>query len=80
MTNQRASPGLKAILKDCYLEAEEAERQLHEIVECLRQGKHLGALGAFPGLDDRIQYIRAVLMRANRRITAKPRERESSKQ
>lgn len=73
------SPGLKAILKDCCLEAEQTERQFHEIVQCLRQGNHLGALGEFAGLEDRILYIRAVLMRTNRRIMAKPRERESSK-
>jgi len=78
--NQRASPMLKAILKDCCLGAEEAESQLHEIAECLRQGNRLGALGAFSGLEDRILYIRAVLMRANRSITATSRERESSKQ
>ncbi len=70
------SPFLKAVLTDSLLEAEAAERQIHEIVECLRQGNHLGALGEFPGLEDRIQYVRVVLMRAARLSTMKPSERK----
>jgi hypothetical protein len=70
------SPFLKAVLTDSLLEAETAERQIHEIVECLRQGNHLGALGEFPGLEDRIQYVRVVLMRAARLSTMKPSERK----
>ena len=73
MKKPKASPGFKAILKECCLEAEQTERQLHKIVQCLRQGNHLGALGEFAGLDDRIQYIRAVLMRAARTSAVKTR-------
>jgi hypothetical protein len=73
---KRMSPFLKAIVTDARLEAEAAESQLHEIVECLRQGNHLGALGEFPGLEDRIQYVRVVLMRAARLSTMKPSERK----
>lgn len=76
MKTKRMSPFLKAVLTDSLLEAEAAERQIHEIVECLRQGNHLGALGEFPGLEDRIQYVRVVLMRAARLSTMKPSERK----
>ena len=76
MKTKRMSPFLKAVLTDAQREAEAAERQIHEIVECLCQGNHLGALGEFPGLEDRIQYVRVVLMRAARLSTTKPSERK----
>ena len=80
MKKEELSPFLKAIVTDARLEAEAAESQLHEIVECLRQGNHLGALGEFSGLEDRIQYVRVVLMRAARLSTAKPSERKPEQQ
>ena len=75
MKKKRLSPLLKAIVTDSRLEAEEALRQLQEITKCLRQGNHLGALGEFSGLDDRIHYVRVVLMRAARLSTMKLSER-----
>ena len=76
MEKKITNPLVKVIVKDACLEVEAAERQLHEIVGCLRQGNHLGALGEFFGLEDRILYVRVVLMRAARLSTAKRSERK----
>ena len=57
---------LQAVVTHCCQEAESAQKRLAEVVDCLRQGNHLGAAGAFDGLEDSIHYIGVVLKRAAR--------------
>jgi len=39
------------------------QKKLTEVIECLRDDNHLGALGAFAGLDEDIVCLKASLTR-----------------
>lgn len=73
-------PHMQEILTDCRSEAEAADRQLREAIQCLREDNYLGALGSIKGIEARIQYLRTVLMRIDRIRVAQPREQERSHQ
>jgi hypothetical protein len=51
------------IRKDCHRQAENMQKKLTEVIECLRDDNHLGALGAFAGLDEDIVCLKASLTR-----------------
>ena len=63
---------MRTMLSDCERFAEFAQGKLDQVVEHLREGNHLAALGAFDGLDDAVLYIGTVLKRLAR-ITRKAR-------
>ncbi len=54
---------IAAIRKDCERQANNAETKLTEVIECLSDDNHLGALGAFVGLDDDILCLKVFLTR-----------------
>lgn len=51
------------IRKDCHLQAENVQRKLGEVTDCLQDENHLGALGAFAGLDEDIVCLKVFLTR-----------------
>ena len=51
---------------DCLRQAEAAQAKVNEVVECLGDENHLGALGAFAGLDEEIICLKVFLMRMAR--------------
>ena len=51
------------IRKDCRRQAEAAETKLGQVIDCLSEENHLGALGAFVGLDEDIACLRVFLTR-----------------
>lgn len=48
---------------DSRRQAEAAEIKLGEVIDCLTDDNHLGALGAFAGLEDDIAVLRTFLVR-----------------
>jgi hypothetical protein len=54
------------IRTDCLRQAKTAEAKLNEVLECLGDENHLGALGAFAGLDDDIACLKVFLTRIAR--------------
>jgi hypothetical protein len=48
--------------KDCRRQAEAAEIKLSEVIDCICDENHLGALGAFIGLDDDIVRLKVFLL------------------
>jgi hypothetical protein len=48
---------------DCRRQAETAAAKLAEVIECLGDENHLGALGAFLGLDEEIVCLKVFLTR-----------------
>jgi hypothetical protein len=57
---------IAAIRRDCLRQAETAQTKLTEVIECLGDENHLGALGSFAGLDDDIASLKVFLMRIAR--------------
>ena len=55
-----------AIRRDCLRQAETAQTKLNEVVECLTDKNHLGALGAFAGLDEDVICLKLFLTRIAR--------------
>jgi hypothetical protein len=51
---------------DCLHEAERLEERLREVIEHLREGDHLSALGAWSGTDETVAYLGAALKRLAR--------------
>jgi hypothetical protein len=51
------------IRKDCRRQAEAAEIKLGQVIDCLSEENHLGALGAFVGLDEDMACLRVFLTR-----------------
>jgi hypothetical protein len=51
------------IRSDCLRQAQTARAKLEEVVECLGDENHLGALGSFAGLDEDIACLRVFLTR-----------------
>jgi hypothetical protein len=72
--NQPAEENLiSAIRQDCLRQAETARTKLNEVVECLTDEDHLGALGSFVGLDEDVVTLKLVLTRIAR-LTVGPNE------
>jgi hypothetical protein len=65
-------PGLLLMFKDAALEAESALAQLREVNDLLIQEQYIRALGAYDGLENRIQYVGIVLSRFARFIGVRP--------
>ena len=57
---------IAAIRRDCKRQAEAANTRFSEVVECLRDGNHLGALGAFANLDEDMRTLKVFLVRMAR--------------
>ena len=51
------------IRKDCHRQAENIQKKLTGVTECLHEENHLGALGAFAALDDDIVGLKVFLTR-----------------
>ena len=51
------------IRKDCRRQAEAAEIKLGQVIDCLSEENHLGALGAFVGVDEDMACLRVFLTR-----------------
>jgi hypothetical protein len=54
------------VRKDCRRQAEAAEIKLGQVIDCLSDENHLGALGAFVGLDEDMACLRVFLTRIAR--------------
>lgn len=54
---------LTMMRRDCRAQAEAAEIKLGQVIDALSDENHLGALGAFVGLDDDIAALRIFLLR-----------------
>ena len=57
---------IAAIRKDCAQQAETAHTRFSEVIECLRDENHLGALGAFANLDEDMHALKVFLTRIAR--------------
>jgi hypothetical protein len=57
---------IAAIRWDSLRQAETAQTKLNEVVQCLTDQNHLGALGAFAGLDEDIANLKVFLTRIAR--------------
>ena len=57
---------IAAIRKDSLQQAEPAQAKLNEVIECLGDENHLGALGAFAGLDEDVVSLKVFLTRIAR--------------
>jgi hypothetical protein len=57
---------IAAIRRDCLQQAKTAKARLNEVVECLSDENHLGALGAFASLDEDIVCLKVFLTRIAR--------------
>ncbi len=69
MTDQNQSTEetlITVIRSDCLRQALTAQTKLNEVIECLGDENHLGALGSFAGLDDDIAGLKVFLMRIAR--------------
>lgn len=65
--NRSTEDNLIALMRaDCLRQAEAAQAKVNEVVECLGDENHLGALGAFAGLDEEIICLKVFLMRMAR--------------
>jgi hypothetical protein len=65
--NQFTEENLIAVIRaDCLRQAETAQTKLNEVVECLGDENHLGALGSFAGLDEDVICLKVFLTRIAR--------------
>ncbi|HEY6764743.1 MAG TPA: hypothetical protein VI386_08220 [Candidatus Sulfotelmatobacter sp.] len=48
---------------DCHRQAKNAQTKLDEVVECLGDENHLGALGSFSALDEDVLALKVFLTR-----------------
>ncbi|MFZ0320583.1 MAG: hypothetical protein WAL56_15780 [Candidatus Sulfotelmatobacter sp.] len=65
MENQNQSPNenfLALMRRDCRAQAEAAEIKLGQVIDSLIDENHLGALGAFVGLDEDMARLRVFLV------------------
>jgi hypothetical protein len=77
--NQLAEKQLiSAIRKDCLRQAQTAQTKLNDVVECLTEGNHFGALGSFEGLDDDIVTLKLFLTRIARLTLSKTKPADPS--
>lgn len=58
------------IRSDCLRQAQMAQAKLNDVVECLGDENHLGALGSLAGLDEGIACLRVFLTRIARLTVA----------
>jgi len=64
---------ISVIRQDCLRQAETTQTKLNEVVECLGDENHLGALGAFAGLDEDVVALKLFLTRIARlTVSGKP--------
>lgn len=62
--NQFTEENLIAMIRwDCRRQAQTAAAKLSEVIECLGDENHLGALGAFLGVDEEINGLKVFLTR-----------------
>jgi hypothetical protein len=59
------------IRKDCLQQAQIAQTKLDDVLECLGDDNHLGALGSFAGLDEDIACLKLFLTRIARLTVGK---------
>jgi hypothetical protein len=65
--NQFSEKSLIALIRsDCLRQAKTAKTKLDDVIECLDDGRHLGALGSFAGLDEDIAHLKVFLTRIAR--------------
>jgi hypothetical protein len=65
--NQFTEENLIAMIRtDCLRQAQTAQTKINEMVECLGDENHLGALGSFAGLDEDIACLKVFLTRIAR--------------
>jgi hypothetical protein len=65
--NQSTEENLITVIRsDCLRQAQTAQTKLNEVIECLGDENHLGALGSFVGLDDDIACLKVFLTRIAR--------------
>jgi hypothetical protein len=57
---------IATVRTDCLRQAENAEKKLRDVVECLQNENHLGALGACAGLGEDIVCLNVFLIRIAR--------------
>jgi hypothetical protein len=57
---------IRMLREDSLRQAEQAETKLAEVIRCLEDQNHLGALGAFAGLDEDMRSLKVFLARAAR--------------
>jgi hypothetical protein len=69
---------IAAIRKDCLRQAQMAQTKLNDVVECLTDEDHLGALGSFMGLDDDIVTLKLFLTRIARLTVGQTRPTDRS--
>lgn len=76
--NQFSEERLIAMVRtDCHRQAKSAQTKLDEIVECLGDENHLGALGSFSGLDDDVLALKVFLTRIARITVGETTELDS---
>jgi hypothetical protein len=62
--NQIPEETLIAMIRsDCLRQAQASGKKLDEVIECLGDENHLGALGAFLGLDEELVTLKVFLTR-----------------
>lgn len=62
--NQSTEENLITVIRsDCLRQARTAQAKLNEVIECLGDENHLGALGSFVGLDEDIACLKVFLLR-----------------
>jgi hypothetical protein len=62
--NQFSEEHLIAMIRtDCLRQAQTAQTKISDVVECLEDENHLGALGSFVGLDEEITCLKVFLTR-----------------
>jgi hypothetical protein len=77
--NQLAERNLiSAIRKDCLRQAQTAQTKLNDVVECLTEENHFGALGSFAGLDEDITGLKVFLTRIARLTLSQTRPTDRS--
>jgi hypothetical protein len=57
---------ITAVRTDCLQQAKIAQAKLNEVIECLGDENHVGALGSFSGLDEDITCLKVFLTRIAR--------------
>jgi hypothetical protein len=76
--NQFSEERLIAMVRtDCHRQAKNAQTKLDEVVECLGDENHLGALGSFSGLDEDVLALKVFLTRIARITVGETTELDS---